>query len=311
MKRYINLRRKPLKQLKRPTFAKQNVIAMPKRNLSETNSAAAKNILKPQLSSLAKEIKFKGREVELWRSLRILNFLNRAQTIADLTEVEERDNNYSIGTTVAERILNKKNELPSKQFTTLFELTDVPGFGVDKFNDLVLLLDQKADEYFSYSLFDDLLLSNWKVRPYRIEIEDRLVWSKLMQSSTWLQMWLSDQLKLLSEQISGKKSSLRANEFVRTAYIDYFTEEEIGSYAFALSWYQIDMDNWFSFSAILDKIRTYLAYYSHPKYSLTLALLKGFPMYLLNTKGISTSDLPIILNPAEQSVTFWVIELMD
>ncbi|MEM1327476.1 MAG: hypothetical protein AAGI23_16055 [Bacteroidota bacterium] len=308
MRRHINLQQKKLKQLKTPAFAKRTVLRMPKKNLTPTANKAIVNI---QKSNSVDGMTFKGRAVAQWVSLRILQFLNQAQSVEDLTNVEEESNNYSIGATVAARILSRRSSLPRKRFSTLAELEGIAGFGEDKLNDLVILLSQRANDGFRTALFDGLLMSNWIIKPYRIEVKDDETWAKVTQSTTWRQLWLTEELGQLSELLTDTDNSERAKQYMRTAYVETFQEEEIASYAFALCWYQIDMDNWFSFNTILSKVRDYLSYYSHPSYGLTLLLVKGFPMELLGTNGVSTTDLPIILNTAERSVTVWTIELLD
>ena len=44
---------------------------------------------------------------------------------------------YDIGITVAQRILEKRAALPEHQFTELTQLSNIRGFGEDKFADLV------------------------------------------------------------------------------------------------------------------------------------------------------------------------------
>ena len=90
--------------------------------------------------------------IDLEIQKRILNFLNEATTSADIagTEPQEgpvHDNplkgygdqikDYDIGLKVAQRILNKQASLGASGFTDLSQLSDIEGFGQDKFDDLV------------------------------------------------------------------------------------------------------------------------------------------------------------------------------
>lgn len=83
------------------------------------------------------------------RILRFLNFVNSASDIAGIEPQEgpvhddpkkgtgDQIEDYDIGLTVAERIIDKRDGLPGGEFTDLPQLSDIDGFGQDKFNDLV------------------------------------------------------------------------------------------------------------------------------------------------------------------------------
>ena len=79
----------------------------------------------------------------------VLQFLNTAKTPEDIAGIEPQDGpvyddptigygqpGYDIGALVGERILAKRRDLGGK-FTRLEELSGIPGFGQDKFQDLV------------------------------------------------------------------------------------------------------------------------------------------------------------------------------
>ena len=80
---------------------------------------------------------FKDLQIKEWVAGRILDFLNRAKTVEDITESKMlkddpnsgREHGSTIGTTVAERILNKRNNMRFPRFRTLSELEDIQGFG--------------------------------------------------------------------------------------------------------------------------------------------------------------------------------------
>ncbi len=83
---------------------------------------------------------------------RISNFLNEATTAADIAGTEPQEGpvhddpsqgygdqikDYDIGLKVAQRILDKRATLGTSGFTDLSQLSDIDGFGQDKFDDLV------------------------------------------------------------------------------------------------------------------------------------------------------------------------------
>lgn len=69
---------------------------------------------------------------------RILNFLNEATTAADIAGTEPQEGPvHDVGLKVAQRILDKRATLGTSGFTDLSQLSDIEGFGQDKFDDLV------------------------------------------------------------------------------------------------------------------------------------------------------------------------------
>lgn len=83
---------------------------------------------------------------------RVLGFLNSAVTASDIAGIEPQKGpvfddptkgfgnqirDYDIGPTVAQRILNKRGTLGAWGFTDLSQLSNVRGFGQDKFDDLL------------------------------------------------------------------------------------------------------------------------------------------------------------------------------
>ncbi len=84
--------------------------------------------------------------------VRILDFLNSVSTAADIAGTEpqagpihddpstgygDQVRDYDIGNLVAQRILDKRATLAPSGYTDLSQLSDIQGFGEDKFNDLI------------------------------------------------------------------------------------------------------------------------------------------------------------------------------
>ncbi|MFB3099063.1 MAG: galactose oxidase-like domain-containing protein [Acidimicrobiia bacterium] len=93
-----------------------------------------------------------GQGVDGETTQRILDFLNRAQTAADIAGKEPQAGpvhddprtgygdqiaDYDIGETVARRIIDRRMIYGVNGFTDLAQLSGIPGFGRDKFKDLV------------------------------------------------------------------------------------------------------------------------------------------------------------------------------
>lgn len=95
---------------------------------------------------------FTGAGVDQETTERILDFLNSANNATDIAGNEPQEGpvyddptkgygdqikDYDIGLTVAQRIIDKRNSLMGGQYTYLSELSNIDGFGQDKFDDLV------------------------------------------------------------------------------------------------------------------------------------------------------------------------------
>lgn len=115
---------------------------------------------------------FTGSGIEPEIQQRILDFLNSAQTAADIAGSEpqagpvhddpsrgygDQERDYDIGPLVAQRILDRRATIGPAGFTDLSQLSNVRALGKDKFNDLV------------YS-FGPAFYGKWEVLPYESEV---------------------------------------------------------------------------------------------------------------------------------------------
>ena len=124
---------------------------------------------------------FSNEGLESWVVKRMLNFLNRAQTPADISEGAVMDDpfegpaelGYVIGDVVAQRILDRRDELPGKKFTEITQLNDISGLGEDKFNDLVYTFSMSAAETFKRSMYRTVLFDNWDLQYDSVRFENQ------------------------------------------------------------------------------------------------------------------------------------------
>jgi uncharacterized protein YihD (DUF1040 family) len=131
--------------------------------LNQSGSESPLNDLTDELLYDAFQLKFSGEEewIEpLWNTKygrtsgeeRILNFLNHAKTAEDIAGIEpaegpvyddptkgygDQSRDYDIGLRVAGNILEARDKLPSKQFTSLDQVRSVAYVGKDKIEDLL------------------------------------------------------------------------------------------------------------------------------------------------------------------------------
>ena len=97
--------------------------------------------------------------VSTWLAARAIKLLNNMSSAKELAGIEPQDgpvvdnpftgygdqiDDYDIGITVANRIINKRNGYAGKKFSNLRQLRGISGFGVDKLNDLLYSVDCPA-----------------------------------------------------------------------------------------------------------------------------------------------------------------------
>ena len=116
-------------------------------------------------------------EVKPWVAAQILNFLNQAdnaQVIVDGIQDDPNsgNDNAGIGTTVAQRIIDKRESLQFKRFRSLEELEDVQGLGSDKVKDMIFSLGVPAHQFFRTILYNGILFENWVLNEDTVEFED-------------------------------------------------------------------------------------------------------------------------------------------
>ena len=258
-------------------------------------------------------------------SSRILAYLNSIRSPEELTKTPEeggdikddpksgaKGSGYTIGPTVAARIINTRNTLRGRRFSSIDQLAEIDGLGQDKLNDLAYSFSATAEDRFISSLYDGIILDNWNVRYSDERIEDRDEFESIIYNEANLENWVVEQVKKASlKQFNDRHRSLLSGELARDRYIESYPEAHLGSYAWALWFYSVDQDNWFSFERIRTAIESFLGTYEGISGEIELRFLKGFPNWSGLTQGITPLDLPVTLNKVEQRLSIWTAELFD
>lgn len=260
-------------------------------------------------------------QVPNWVANRILAFVNRARSVADLLDGSVQDDpsdgpGRTLGPTVAARILRHKASLPRRRYTTFAELDDVQGIGPGTIQDLVYSFGTAADQAFQNDMYAKPIIykENWTLEFHRTAFEEQGSFREVVQDEKALRNWLVAQLGELgasrattATQISNMQAA------VSSAYVDrYSNSTPAAAYAFALWFYEFDADNWFSWERIQEACLAYFDYHmaGYP-WEMELYLIKGFRQNGLIRNGITPDDLPVVINWAEQSISFWLSALYD
>lgn len=263
-------------------------------------------------------------EVTPWVGYRILNFFNRAKDVKDITgdgetnfgNANDPDNweDYSIGETVAERILEKRNTLPARRFRELNQLEDINGLGLDKFNDLVQAFQTPSAEAFRNAMYNNGIIykENWRLTHYTTFIKDTDEYRNITRNESNFRDFVMEKVEEIAKNKQADYVTARlVAKTLETAYIDtYFNSAQTSDYAFALWFYRFDADNWFSFDRVLEQTSAYFSHHSTPLWEMELRFFKGFGHEILSD-GIVPDDLPVVTCEAEQSISIWTSALYD
>lgn len=249
----------------------------------------------------------------------VLDFLNRAQTTNDITDIAQYRPDlapadlasYSIGAQGAQNLLDARAALLTGKFTSLDEVLDVPAIGEDKILDIVDFLWFPTEELFRQELFREVLGGNWVVDYWRYTM-DQEEFDRLEQTPSLLQDFVSRNINDIARQrsdnfiIGSLASALLDNTFSdRVESLTALTQ-------FASWWFRFDEDNWFSFDRISEIIDPFLNYYNRqPGTYIDPVFYRGFQNGGTVADGITPDDLVVTLNPAERAITIWGISLFD
>lgn len=249
---------------------------------------------------------------------RIVRFFNSVQSAFEIVKGvkdDPGDNETAVFTTkVAKRILEVRNSLPSFRFDSIEQIDAIPGVGPDKIEDLAYTFGRPASEAFESNLFDKSLLhENWTVIRYEYVSETDEAHRTLVDNPTAFRnaVHLLAVRAAMETQGYGSEEAGQVTSSVLTDYMDTYTNSHPeAALAFALWFFRVDADNWFSFDRMLTETTWYFDYHSDPYSPMELRLFKGFNnnafLHLITPK-----DLAITVNDAERVITLWVVGLAD
>lgn len=244
-------------------------------------------------------------------------FVNGAKKASDIVEgVKDSPNNgqgYGIGETVANRILEKRNSLPARRFRTVEQFSEIEGLGEDKFDDLLNSFNVLSAETFRNQMFTDkFLFDNWELGHHTIQLPDTKNFHQVVGSTESLRNFVAEQVNtLVFKEHKNRTLAKLAAQSLRTAYVENHPEGNMGSYAWALWFFQFDADNWFSFESIRTRLEAYLNTFYNASEDISLYLFKGFENNGTLTDGIGAVDLPVTVSFAEQTISIWWAALYD
>ncbi len=259
--------------------------------------------------------------IPLWIQNRIISFFNYARNVSMVLDGTIKDDpsdgeGSAMGATLAARILREKNALPNRRFTDFEQIDNIRGVGEGTIQDLVYSFGKSADETFKKAMYDSgtIYEANWPLEYFRFTIEEKDAFTTIAQSNENLNQFIIDKVGIVCSEknVEVEKRDTMIAE-LSNAYIDnYSNSTPAAAYALALWFYEFDADNWFSWEGIQEQTVQYFDHNSNTyPWFMDLYFFKGFINRGIINPGISPEDLPVIVNWAEQSITFWVSALYD
>lgn len=257
-------------------------------------------------------------DIKPWIAQRIVHFFNTVEKPVDIVSGVEDDPGDSEKQTftlqLARRVLQTRDALPGRRFTEIAQIDAIPGVGPDKMDDLEFTFGTPAAEALERSLFDTgLLLENWTLLRYEWQLETQEEYRAIVDDAEQFRETVLRLAVRAAMETNGftDEEALRACASIRTAYVDAYTNStEEASIAFALWFYRFDADNWFTFDEMQALMADYFAYHAWPFANMELRLFKGFDNHAFFSL-ITSTDLAVTVNDAEQVITLWVVGLAD
>lgn len=259
-------------------------------------------------------------KIPQWVQQRILGFFNRARNVSMIVDGPIRDSNpdgkgKTIGPTLAARILRERNALPRRRFMRFDQLDDIRGVGQGTIDDLVFSFGESADAAFRSSMYSSgtIFTGNWPLEFFRFALAAE-TFAEVTDSSEGLRQFVGEKVRETAverELEQGDRQAMLTE--IENAYPDVYTNSTPeAAYAFALWFYRFDADNWFSWERIQEQT---IPYFEHnintDDWEMKLYLFKGVVNRGIVPPGIAAADLPVVVNHAEQSITFWISALYD
>lgn len=247
------------------------------------------------------------------RTLAFINQVRNAETlIAQAPKSSKQPTGNWIGETVASRIIGIRNSIPGRRLKSLSQLNDIQGFGQDKFDELVAMFEVDPSEAFRLAMYDGVILDNWTLKHETQQIDGEQEFIDTARVDCFLKNYVADEIKRISTERYGNAQAANiASRTLDGLYLERFEDAHLASFAFALWFYRLDMDNWFSFETVRLKLEHYLSAYPNHNDRLELCFFKGFNNDQVLTKAISAIDLPVVLNYGERRISIWSAELRD
>ena len=160
---------------------------------------------------------------------------------------------------------------------------------------------------------DGILHENWPVYTFTVEILDAGKFSDLMASVVYFKYFMANRVKEACEanrEAWGEfdmTTCESARNYIRSSWMDKFTGSTMDE-QLTDTFYDVDMDNWFSYTSFNDRSYDYMQSGAKRIY-----LVRDFwhAGRLVEGNGCEMDDLPIVVDLEEMTITIISSELFD
>ncbi len=154
-----------------------------------------------------------------------------------------------------------------------------------------------------------ILLSNFSLKHWSYKFQDEDAFMKLIRNRVDLRAFVADRvLEIgLSNPDNDKGKCYSGKHFLDESWVEEEYSGFIAAYQYAITFMKLDEDNWYSFVMVHERTGDYLR-----KGYKEFRLYKGFRHSgILATNGIDFTDLPVVIDLDEKTITLWSGELFD
>lgn len=258
-------------------------------------------------------------KLEPWVVRRLFGFFNRAAIAADISTAFYKDDPATgqgrsiIGDVVAQRIIDKRNALRGMWYTEMQQLDGIRGLGADKIHDLLFVaLSVPAAEAFRTSMYHHVLRDSWILEYHSARFKDEEKFLHTVSDSKVFLDFVDSQVKSMArERVRRDVEDAEVVRNLSKAPLEIYEQGDVAAHAFALWFYKITADSWFSYEQVHRETSGYLDFMPDFMDRTELRMFEGFRNQGLLTTPITNTGLPVTVNYNEMTISIWTVSVID
>lgn len=218
-------------------------------------------------------------EITGWAAKRLLGLFNKAAIAADISHhimLRPDDTRYCFGDKVAQRIIDKRNGLPGMRFQSLAQLDGIAGLGPVKMGEALDIMAVPAAEAFRTMMYRHVLRETWILGHHSVRIEEEGRFLDLVQDSKLFMEFVAAQAELIAKDRYQAASRVKMENALQRAPLEVHEEGDVAAHAFALWFYKITADSWFSYEQVHRQAAAYLDFMQDFLERTELRMFHGF-----------------------------------
>lgn len=259
--------------------------------------------------------KISSQERNMLAQKRLLTFVNRlfqVEQVQRLLEGYTSSQDYGIGDITVQKIVARRQDLPSKRYESLDQLGDIEGLGPDKMQELLEVFQYTAAEDFHKRMRRSVIPGNFILNHHDIQYETDESFQVVACQDGLLRDHIAAEVQRISALKYGNELAARlASRLIYTTYLDRIEPEYTASYAWATWFYKFDADNWFGFEQVRQACALYLEGLGQYETGNSLILFRGFNLHEVLAQSVTVVDLPVVLQADERRISIWTAQLND